>query len=112
MISPDSFIWMSFYLILGKGQYAHILRLHGGINRTSTDDTRATCSSVYTNSLLGFLNAREVLFVRGDVNRRHMLQTTTAPQFTSVVTVDRSDTPDSQFYLDAAEDDPRAAQGR
>ncbi|KAM5541561.1 hypothetical protein V8D89_004751 [Ganoderma adspersum] len=85
LISPDAFIWMSFYLLLGK---------------------------VYTNSLLGFLNAREVLFVRGDVNRRHMLQTTTAPQFTSVVTVDRSDTPDSQFYLDAAEDDPRAATGR
>ena len=60
------------------------------------------------------MNAREVLFVRRDANRWHgILQTTTAPQFTSVVTIDRSDTPDSQFYLDAAEDDPRgSAQGQ
>ena len=59
---------------------------------------------MYTNSLLGFLNAREVIFVRGGANRQNM---TTAPQFTSVMTIDRSDTPDSQFYLEAAEDDPR-----
>ncbi|PIL32499.1 hypothetical protein GSI_05202 [Ganoderma sinense ZZ0214-1] len=80
VISPTTFIWMSFYLVLGK---------------------------VYTNSLLGFLNAREVIFVRGGANRQNMQQTTTAPLFTSIVTIDRSDTPDSQFYIDAAEDDPR-----
>ncbi|KAI1795423.1 hypothetical protein LXA43DRAFT_1058559 [Ganoderma leucocontextum] len=86
VVSPTSFIWLSFYLILGK---------------------------VYTNSLLGFLNARQVIFVGGGASGRNMLQTTMGPQFTSVVTVDRADTPDSQFYLDAAEDDPREpAPGR
>ncbi|KAI0764242.1 hypothetical protein BD413DRAFT_698547 [Trametes elegans] len=87
---PDSFAFLAFYLALGK--------------RKSRTSPRRACFHlltyslpVYANTLLGSLNARDVLFPRAS----RELPQTTAPLLTSVVVLD--DDNDDMFATTAQE---------